>query len=176
MRRQMLVIIGATIAIVALAGSGETNQAQKVGSSSGSSSTEARASDAGSGTQAFAVGDQVKLGDWTVSVNGVTDPFVSSNSFDHADGRFVAVDTTVTNGSTEPESVSSIVCFELRDATGQTYNQAFVSGGPSAPDGEVDPGGVLRGTLFYDVPATATGLTLRFKCDLFSSGSATINL
>lgn len=174
MGRRVLVVIAAAIAIVALAGSGETNQAEKVGSSgtvNGSASGGAPAS-----SETFAVGDQVKLGDWTVVVNGVTDPYVSTNDYVTPTGRFVGVDASVTNNGSSPATVSSLLCFDLRDATGQTYNQTVVVGGPSAPDGEVDPGGVLRGTVFYDVPIAATGLQLKFKCDLLSNGSATINL
>jgi hypothetical protein len=167
-------VITAAVAVIALAASGESNEAQKVGS--GSPAVSSEAAGGGNAAQTFAVGDEVKLGDWTVTVNGVTDPYQSTNEFNKPDGRFVAVDTTVKNNSGQPAQVSSLLCFELRDATGQSYNQALVIDGPASPDGEIDPGGVLRGTVFYDVPTTASGLQLRFKCDLFSSGSATINL
>jgi hypothetical protein len=40
----------------------------------------------------------------------------------------------------------------------------------------VAAGGARRGTLTYEVPADAAGLRLTFKCDLFSTGSATIAL
>jgi len=164
----------ALVSIVALAASAGSNEATKVGeSSSGASESNSESS---SGTETFGVGDTVALGDWTVTVNGVTDPFTSPNQFDAPQGRYVAVDTTVANNSDTPATVSSLLCFELRDSTGRTYNQALVAGGGAAPDGEVDPGGVLRGDLYYDVPADVTGLRLRFKCDLFSSGSAVINL
>jgi hypothetical protein len=127
--------------------------------------------------EVFTVGDEVKLGDWTVVVTTVTDPWISTNTFDKPKGRYVAIDTTVKNLSATPQTVSSLMCFELRDATGRSFNKALVGGNDAkAPDGEVDPNGMLRGTLVFDVPADATGLSLRFKCDLFESGSATINL
>jgi hypothetical protein len=174
MQRRILVILAAAVAVVALAASGETNEAEKVGSSGEATNTESSGQqDTG---QVFAVGDEVKLGDWTVTVIGVTDPYPPTNQFNTPQGRFVGIDTSVKNNSGEPAAVSSLLCFDLRDSTGQTFTQAFVVDGPAAPDGEVDPGGVLRGTVFYDVPVTATGLQLKFKCDLFSTGSATINL
>lgn len=163
----------AVISIVALAASGGSNEATKVGEGA-SGASESGSSESGGGT--FNVGDTVALGDWAVTVNGVTDPFTSSNQFDTPQGRYVGVDTTVANNSDSPATVSSLMCFELRDSTGRTYNQALVAGGGAAPDGEVDPGGVLRGDLYYDVPTDVSGLQLRFKCDLFSSGSAVINL
>jgi len=164
----------ALVSVIALAASAGSNEATKVGEdASGASESGASAPDGGG---KFAVGDTVALGDWTVTVNGVTDPFTSSNQFDTPQDRYVAVDTTVANNSDAPATVSSLLCFELRDSTGRTYNQALVVGGGATPDGEVDPGGILRGDLYYDVPAGVTGLQLRFKCDLFSSGSAVINL
>lgn len=163
----------AVVGIVALAASAGSNEATQVGEDV-SAASESSSSEEGGGT--FNVGDTVALGDWTVTVNGVTDPFTSSNQFDTPQGRYVAVDTTVANNSGSPATVSSLLCFELRDSTGRSYNQALVAGGGAAPDGEVDPGGVLRGDLYYDVPTGVSGLQLRFKCDLFSTGSAVINL
>ena len=174
MPKRLAAVAVAVVSVVALAASAGSNEATKVGESS-SGAAEAGPSGSGGG-QTFAVGDAVALGDWTVTVNGVTDPFASPNEFDTPQGRYVAVDATVANNSSSPATVSSLMCFELRDTTGRTYSQALVVGGGAAPDGEVDPGGVLRGDLYYDVPADVTGLQLRFKCDLFSSGSAVINL
>ncbi len=186
--RQAGVAAVAVLAIGALAASGETNQASKVGSA-GTVVAASSSGGGGSGTGGagggspvapgtpFKVGDEVKLGDWSATVQSATDPFVSTNSFDRAKGRFVAVDLTVRNLSAQPASVSSLLCFELQDSTGRSFSEALVVGsGAKAPDGEVDPGGQRRGSIVYDVPVDATGLQLRFKCDLFSSGSAVIAL
>lgn len=173
MGRRIAAIAVAALGVVALAASAESNEATRVEDGSASSSQSESSSGGG---ETFSVGDIVALGDWAVTVNSVTDPFVSPNEFDTPNGRYVAVDATVTNNGTSSETVSSLLCFELRDATGRTYNQSLVVGGGSPPDGEVDPGGLIRGDLHYDVPVDVTGLQLRFKCDLFSSGSAVINL
>ncbi len=126
----------------------------------------------------FKVGDQVKLGDWTVVVNGVTDPYTPSDSFDAPDPgkRDVVVDATVTNGSSSSQTVSSIACFTLQDSTAQEYDETIVTGVAKSPDGEVGPGQSVRGSIAYQVPTTATGLVLHFNCDLFSGGSADVAL
>jgi hypothetical protein len=170
---RVLALAVAAIAVVALAASGDTNEAT---TSDDADAVETNGGGASGSAQTFDVGDVVTLGGWSIVVNSVTDPFNSPNEFDTPTGRYVAIDATVTNNSSEPEPVSSLLCFELRDASGQNYPQAIVVGGGSAPDGEVDPGGILRGSLYYDVPAEVTDLQLRFKCDLLSRGSATINL
>jgi len=136
---------------------------------------------AGEGDQpdVFAVGDLVELGDWQVRVHGVTDPVQSSNPIiTPAPGnRWVAADVEVTNTGTEPQTVSSLVCFEVADDQNRSYTLAITAeAGSSPPDGEVAAGAARRGTLTYEVPADAAGLRLTFKCDLFSTGSATIAL
>lgn len=172
--RRVAALAVATVAVVALVASADDNEATMV-DNDGAEQGQAGAQE-GAAPQAFSVGDTVALGDWQVTVNSVVDPWVSPNEFDNATGRFVEVDVTVVNNSDSPAAVSSLLCFELRDASGRSADTAFVAGGRSSPDGEVDPGGVLSGNLYYDVETDASGLTMRFKCDLLSSGSATINL
>lgn len=135
-------------------------------------------SNSGGEAQTFGVGEAVALGDWEVIVHGVTDPVPPGEFMTPSEGnRWVGVDVEVTNNSDGPETVSSILCFELQDAENKSYNMTIgADQAASPPDGEVDAGGSRRGTITYEVPAAATGLRLRFKCDLFSSGSAVINL
>jgi hypothetical protein len=177
--RPLLAAVVGGLAVVALVASAEDNEATLVPSEGGNveatgdgaSDTEAPAA------QRFAVGDTVALGDWEVTVNSVADPWMSPEEFDMAaTGRYVEVDVTVVNNSTSAESVSSLVCFELRDADGRSLSQELLLGGGTSPDGEVDPGGRLSGSLYYDVPQGVDGLELRFSCDLFASGSAVIAL
>jgi hypothetical protein len=166
--KSLLVVLVALVAVVAVAASGGSNKATKVngGSSSGAPKN-------------FAVGDEVKLGSWTVKVYGVTDPVQPTNQFiqPSAGNHWVGVDTEVKNLSSKATTVSSLACFDLRDAQNHSYTESIVSGvQPKAPDGEVQPNQALRGMLVFEVPQAATGLSLNFKCDLFSSGSATVKL
>lgn len=157
-------------ALVASVASGEENNATRVDENGESS---------GGDTEAFAVGDTVALGDWQIVVHGVTDPLVPTNGFlaPSEGNRWVAVDVEVTNNSDAAEGLSSLLCFELQDSENRSYQMTITGeGGASTPDGEVDAGGSRRGSITYEVPAAAAGLQLRFKCDLFSSGSAVINL
>ncbi|MCJ0904564.1 DUF4352 domain-containing protein [Rhodococcus sp. ARC_M6] len=166
--RTPLVILAVGAALFATIASGESNEAKKAeggGSSSAPAST-------------FGVGDVVDLGDWRVQVHGVVDPYVSTNQFMAPDpgNRYVVIDTEVTNNNDKPETVSSVMCFELQDSTNKSYNMTITDSSTSTVDGELAPGAAKRGELSYEVPEAATGLRLQFKCDLLSSGSATINL
>jgi hypothetical protein len=170
----------AAIGVAAFATLGEatkSNTAEKVGP--GDTGLAAASSGTTAPTPIFQVGDEVKLGDWRVKVHSVTDPLVSTNEFlkPKPGNRYIAIDTEVTNMTSQPQTVSSLFCFELQDDKNQSYDYA-ITGDTSvkSPDGEVDARGSRRGMLTYEVPESATGLKLRFKCELFSKGSAIIAL
>ncbi|MDI9917509.1 DUF4352 domain-containing protein [Rhodococcus sp. IEGM 1379] len=166
--RTPLVILAVGTALFATIASGESNEAKKA---EGGGSPSAPAS-------TFGVGDVVDLGDWRVQVHGVVDPYVSTNQFITADpgNRYVVIDTEVTNNGSKPETVSSMMCFELQDSANKSYDIAFTDTSTGSVDGQLASGAAKRGELSYEVPEAATGLRLQFKCDLLSSGSATINL
>jgi hypothetical protein len=178
--RTGLAVVAIAVGVFATVGEAtKDNRATKVGPNDTSI---ASASSSGTGVGAppiFKVGDDVKLGDWIVKVHAVTDPLVSTNDFfkPKPGNRFIAVDTEVTNNTNKPQTVSSLLCFELQDDKNQSYDYAL-TGEPDvkSPDGEVDPAGSRRGVLTYEVPLTAKDLKLRFKCELFSRGSAIISL
>jgi hypothetical protein len=175
--RKGLAVVAIGVAVFATLGEAtKSNTAEKV--APGDTGL-AAASSGTTITPVFQVGDEVKLGDWRVKVHTVTDPLVSTNEFfePKPGNRFIAIDTEVTNTTSRPQTVSSLLCFELQDDKNQSYDQA-ITGDTSvkSPDGEVDAKGSRRGVLTYEVPTSATGLKLRFKCELFSKGSAIIAL
>ena len=135
----------------------------------------------GGGTAApetFAVGDTVELGSLRVLVHAVTDPLASSNEFSTpAQGnRWVAVDVEVTNIGDQPVTLSSLMQFEVQDASNAAYAPALTAETLPSIDGEAAPGGSRRGTIVFEVPEAAAGLRLAFSGDLFASGSAVIAL
>jgi hypothetical protein len=175
--RTLAAVVAVAMGVVAVGASSSSDQtATKVGS--GGSTTVSGAGAKATTPSTFKVGDQVKLGSWTIVVNGVTDPYNPPDGFDAPDPgqRDVVVDATVTNGSSSSETVSSLACFTLQDSTAQAYDETVVTGVPKAPDGDVGPGQSLRGSIAYQVPTAATGLVLHFNCDLFSGGSADVAL
>jgi Telomeric repeat-binding factor 2. len=165
--------LAVVVAAGAVVASGSSNTASKVNGGSKTSSGSTKAA------TAYAVGDEVKLGDWTVKVYAVANPQAPVNQFSQptAGNKWVGVDTEVKNLSSKPETVSSLLCFDVTDSANRKYDVNITSGvTPGAPDGEVAPNSALRGIAVFEVPADATGLKLNFKCDLLSSGTATINL
>lgn len=119
---------------------------------------------AGGGLQ---VGQQVKVGNYTVTVHKVTYPY--SNDLDQPDDgkAYVLLDVEVANSSKESQAFSSMLQFGLKDSTKTTYDETIMLGvDGNAPDGDIAPGKSLRGPVGFEVPAGAKGLQFGFLPDL----------
>jgi hypothetical protein len=127
---------------------------------------------------AFAVGDRIALGDWELVVHSVTDAYTDdSGVINPAEGsRFVHIDAEVFYTGTEPQVISTGLCFGVQDAENRAYMTTFYPSPAGLLDGDIGPAGARRGGMIFEVPAAAAGLRLNFKCDLTSTGSATVNL
>lgn len=171
--RPFAVILVLVVSVGALVASGSDNKAAKVDEKSGKTDTSGKAA------ESFKVGDAVALGDLQVKVYAFTDPVqVAADSPVKPDEGFrrVKLDAEVANKGDKAVTVSSILCFELKDGENKVYDQTIGDSKVGSIDGEVAPGAALRGEIEYDVPAASKGFVLNFKCDLLSSGSATITL
>jgi hypothetical protein len=134
-------------------------------SSSGGAGTQASAPAAGGG--GLKVGQQVKVGAYTVTVHKVTYPY--SNELDSPDSgkAYVLLDVEVANSSSESQAFSSMLQFGLKDSTNATYDETIMLGvDGTPPDGDIAAGKSLRGPVAFEVPAGAKGLQFGFLPDL----------
>lgn len=162
------------VIIILVAGAAQTNNGTKIGSTNGSSAT---SNGSGSGPQKFKVGDIIKVGDQTVTVNSVKAQAPSGNPYitPGTGNQYVLVSVTFTNNGSAAAPVSSAVSFSLHDSTGQAYQETILPDQPQPPDGSVSPADKLTGTLVYAAPK-GQALSLYFKNDLFSAGEVIIDL
>jgi Domain of unknown function (DUF4352) len=111
----------------------------------------------------------VQVGDtWVVTINSVKTNPGSDFTKPKSGNTFVIVDVTVKNISSSNQTVSSLLMFNLKDATGQQYNEA-ITDFTKAPDGTVTPNSLLRGQLVYEVPSTDHTFTFSYQSDLTGS-------
>lgn len=125
----------------------------------------------------YKVGDKVKLGDLTVVINEVKD--LSNQEFvEPEEGRkFIGIDVTFENVSDKPESISSLLQFQVKDADGYAYDQSFMyDTGKRLPEGELAPSAKASGIIPYEVPVDAKGLEFVFDSDIFGTGQVIISL
>ena len=124
-----------------------------------------------------AVGETIDLGDTTLVVNKVTDPWVDPvMGGGEAGTRFVVADVTVGNLGEKSFTISG-GCFELRDGDSRKHSWTIV-GDNDPPGGTVDPGAEIRGDVGFQIPEESKLAELRYKpcMDSRSGGEATIRL
>lgn len=168
-------IVVALIVVVAVANTG--NQSSK--SNAPAPTTQANQNQPTQAAQpagGHRVGEPVTLSGWTVTVNSV-----KRNSGDgqfnipKAGNVYLFIDVAVVNNTGQPQTVSSLMQFSLKDATGQSYNEALDSAAPNAPNGTIADGSKVRGTLVYEVPKSTNVWELDFQPD-FSTDQAVWSL
>jgi len=129
------------------------------------------------GTLVIQAGDEVDSNGILVGVTGVTAPYSAGNS-KPSNGQFMLVNVEVHN-SLDPGgaalNISPASTFELQDASGRTWAPTTLTGAPTAPSGQINPGATLNGALAYDVP-TGIDYRLLFKNPQVSNGEIIIEL
>jgi hypothetical protein len=118
--------------------------------------------------QSPVVGKPYDTGDWQVTVNGTSTSMGSDFEQAKAGNQYLVVHVTLKNTSGSVQMASSLGMWSLKDSTGQTYTETFLSSAKSAPDGKVAVGGTIAGDLVYEVPANQHTYTIQFTPDLGS--------
>ncbi|SRR5579885_1175221 len=107
---------------------------------------------------------------WSLKVNGVKTSQGDQFDTPAAGNVYMLVDVTMKNISSQEQDVSSLGMWTLRDSGGQEMKTDFLSSAPPPPDGKVEAGSQIRGTLVYQVPTAQHSYTLAFQLSLLSSG------
>ncbi|MDQ2903326.1 MAG: DUF4352 domain-containing protein [Ktedonobacteraceae bacterium] len=108
---------------------------------------------------------------WTVTVHSVKTSQGTDIEKPDAGKTYLLIDVTVKNTSSQSQPSSSLLQFTLRDSSGQQINETIATFVPNAPNGNVEAGGQIRGTLVYQVPTGTNTYTLAFDPSLTSQTS-----
>jgi hypothetical protein len=100
------------------------------------------------------------------------DQWQSTNQFESPDPgmRYIAVELTMVNTTSEAKSFSTLLGLEVIDSLGQRWSPAFAGFDLPQLGGDVAPGTNIRGWQVFEVPADATGMRLTVKGSLTASG------
>ena len=119
-------------------------------------------------SQQNAAGNPVVASDtWTVTLNSAATSTGTDFITPKSGNIFLEVDVTLKNTSSSSQTASSLLMFSLTDGTGQKYDESL--GVQTTPDGAVAAGGLLRGTVTFEVPKSVHTFTLQFQPDITSS-------
>jgi hypothetical protein len=176
-RKRLWLIIGLVVLVLIVI----VSVASQVGKGSQPTTTTSQATQAASTSQqpqptakptqssANTIGKAVQVGDtWVVTINSVKTSPGSDFTKPKSGNTFVVVDVTVKNISSSNQTVSSLLMFNLKDATGQQYTEA-ITDYTKAPDGTATPNSLLRGQLVYEVPSSDHTFTFSYQSDLTGS-------
>ncbi len=108
------------------------------------------------------IGKPLTIALWQVTVNSVKTSLGDKAFAPHAGNKFLIVDVTVLNDSSDPQIISSGLMFILKDSTGQAYNETITDIGKPL-DGTIQSIDKLRGQIVYEVPAGEHSFTFQFQ-------------
>ena len=119
-------------------------------------------------SQQNAAGKPIVASDtWTVTLNSAATSTGTDFLTPKSGNIFLEINVTLKNTSSSSQTASSLLMFSMIDGTGQKYDQSL--GLKTTPDGAVAAGGLLRGTVTFEVPKSVHTFTLQFQPDITSS-------
>jgi hypothetical protein len=173
-----LVLIVIVIVVIASASAAKNNNGTIVNTGSTSTTGNTQATSAPAAPSTFKVGQVVSVGNtWQITVlSAKTDAGGQYNSPQTAGDVFLIVTVSVKNISSQSQTMSSIVQWNLQDTTGQKYNIGIDTNAGAGLDGPVAVGSLLKGTLTYEAPKTIHNFVLSFQNDITSSDQSIWNI
>lgn len=144
-------VVGGIVVIIILIAifSGNGEQPEKIGESLNNENTEEEQTK----TNIFSVGEQVKLGDYVLTVNSAKD-CISDNDFAQPEygNKFVVIDITQENNGVEPRSYN-VWNFTLQDSEDYSYQTSiFGCKSPSFGSGTLQSTMKTRGYVTFEIP------------------------
>jgi len=126
---------------------------------------------ANTSTAHFKIGDVVKINDeFQMSVDGAKTSLGDDfNKPTKSSDTLILVDVTIKNLSAEEEHISSLLQFHIHGVDGQKYAER-INTNANAPDGKLEPGDTLKGTLTYEVPLSVHQYVFAFEPSIIEPG------
>jgi hypothetical protein len=166
---------GIVVVVLFIIGSASNSTPQKVGGA-GSSATATSATVA----QTFKVGDQVKMGDSTLTVNKVSVTQGGEFLKPDAGDEFVNLNITIQNTSNTSQYVTTLGQMFIKDAGGNSYQVTTTDvteqNMSNDLDGTVIANSKRTGWVGFAVPAGDKGLTFQYQASEFGGNTITVDL
>lgn len=176
----MGVIVGLVICcfvvIIIVAVSQGNNTPTKIGENNNTSNN--TTDNTNTAPQVFKIGDKIKIGDTTLTVNEIADNVDSGNPYiKPTDGkRYLAVNVKVDYSGSTSEYTSSLD-FKLKDADAYKYDSTYLEiKSPQLQGSTVKSGDSLRGWITFEIPNSSKGLQLIYQPGFFSTNQAVVDL
>jgi len=121
----------------------------------------------------YTIGDKVNFhNEWQITITNANFSNDAPSQFDPTPdvGKvYLIIQGTFENLTTKAQPLSTLLYFELRDAQGNSYIEAFLPSLTPPDSRAVEAGSFSQGTWGYEVPSSAQTFTLSFNADLTGS-------
>jgi hypothetical protein len=127
----------------------------------------------------YQVGDIISIDNTILVVLGWDNPPGGDFNPPAEGKKYLAVDLLLANQGENSFNVSPPFQMTLKDPTGQKYNvngKANLASGSSPPNGELNPGEILRGKVGFHVPEDQTNFLFVYEAKLWGLGEVSVNL
>ena len=127
----------------------------------------------------YEVGDIVSINNAVLVILGWDQP--PGGDFNPPDEgkKYLVVDLMIANQGERSFNSSPVFQMTLKDPSGQKYNingKANIASGSNTPNGEVNPGEVIRGKVGFHVPEDLTNFIFVYEANLLGIGEVSVNL
>jgi len=127
----------------------------------------------------YEVGDIVSINNAVLVILGWDQP--PGGDFNPPDEgkKYLVVDLMIANQGERSFNSSPVFQMTLKDPSGQKYNingKANIASGSNTPNGEVNPGEVIRGKVGFHVPEDLTNFIFVYEANLMGIGEVSVNL
>jgi len=127
----------------------------------------------------YEVGDIISINNTILVVLGWDQPPGGDFNPPNEGKKYLVVDVMLANQSERSFSISPVFQMTLKDSTGQKFNvngKANIASGSNTPNGEINPGEVLRGKVGFHVPEDMDNFIFVYEANLIGLGEVSVNL
>ena len=127
----------------------------------------------------YKVGDIISINNTVLVVLGWDQP--PGGDFNPPDEgkKYLVVDVMLANRGENSFNISPVFQMTLKDPSGQKYNvngKANIASGSNTPNGELNPGEVIRGKIGFHVPDDLVNFIFVYEANLIGLGEVSVNL
>ncbi|MCD6425494.1 MAG: DUF4352 domain-containing protein [Anaerolineales bacterium] len=127
----------------------------------------------------YEVGDIISIDNAVLVVLGWDQPPGGDFNSPDEGKKYLVVDLMIANQGERSFNSSPVFQMTLKDPSGQKYNingKANIASGSNTPNGEVNPGEVIRGKVGFHVPEDLTNFIFVYEVNLLGIGEVSVNL
>jgi len=176
--RYMMIFLSASMVIL-FAGCQVEKQPQKIGALDASSQAIIEEGSPAPQETRYDVGDIISIDDTILVVLGWDQPPGGDLNPPDEGKKYLVVDLILANQGQRSFTSSPIFQMTLKAPTGQKYNlnnKANLASGSNVPNGEINPGELVRGKVGFHVPEEMTGFTFVYEANLLGQGEVSVGL